>query len=428
MDDLTRREFVRRAGAGAAGMQVASVLMPAGASAAVSGHAQPSRSGGAVLQVGENMIGEFGGWAASIAPDPPELSLRRGGWDDLERWRSRARDRLLARLAQPDTGAVPPARLERRVTYDGLDIEELSWQLPYGSPTRATLLKPAGARGRLPGVVALHDHGGNKYFGRRKLTRTGDDQHPRMVEHQERYYGGRAWANELARLGYVVLVPDAFAFASRRVRIEDVPERIRPDPVPDLSNEDSEAIAAYNRWASNHEHILSKSLLSAGTTWPGTFLAEDQRALDVLAARDDVDPDRLGCCGLSGGGLRSCYLGGADPRIRCAVVAGMMTTWRDYLLYKSHTHTWMVYIPVLPRELDYPEVLGLRVPDPALVLNNSEDALFTLPEMRRADEILKEVYAKAGAPDRYRASFHPGPHKFDLPMQEEAFGWFERWL
>jgi hypothetical protein len=87
-----------------------------------------------------------------------------------------------------------------------------------------------------------------------------------------------------------------------------------------------------------------------------------------------------------------------------------------------------VYIPGLPRDLDYPEVLGLRVPLATLVLNNNDDGLFTLSEMTRADAMLAEVYGKAGAGDRYRGSFYPGPHKFDRPMQEEAFGWFDRWL
>ena len=106
----------------------------------------------------------------------------------------------------------------------------------------------------------------------------------------------------------------------------------------------------------------------------------------------------------------------------------MMTTWRDYLLNKCHTHTWMIYIPGLPNDLDYPEILGLRAPLPTLVLNDTEDELFTLGEMRRADLMLNEVFTKAGAADRYKASYYPGPHKFDLGMQKEAFAWFERWL
>ena len=45
-----------------------------------------------------------------------------------------------------------------------------------------------------------------------------------------------------------------------------------------------------------------------------------------------------------------------------------------------------------------------------------------------AAKLGREVYKKAGAPDRYRASFYDGPHKSDREMQKEAFGWFDRWL
>ena len=88
----------------------------------------------------------------------------------------------------------------------------------------------------------------------------------------------------------------------------------------------------------------------------------------------------------------------------------------------------MTYVPLLPRDLDFPEILGLRVPLPTMVLNDIEDQLFTMPEMERADNMLKAVFEKAGAADRYRCSFYPGPHKFDLDMQAEAFAWFDLWL
>jgi hypothetical protein len=105
-----------------------------------------------------------------------------------------------------------------------------------------------------------------------------------------------------------------------------------------------------------------------------------------------------------------------------------MTTWRDLLLHKSYTHTWMTYIPILPKYLDFPEVLGLRTPLPTMVLNSEEDQLFTLPEMHRADRILNEVFAKANATDRYRCNFYKGEHKFDQTMQTDAFNWFDQWL
>jgi len=237
-----------------------------------------------------------------------------------------------------------------------------------------------------------------------------------------------AWANELARRGYAVLVHDTYSFGSRRVRIGDVPPQIRGEYREEQDPESPEEIARYNTWAGTHEHLMAKSLFSAGTTWPGVFTAEDQRALDVLCARDDVDADRVGCCGLSGGGLRTVFLGGLDERVKAAICVGMMTTWKDYLLNKCYTHTWMCYIPGLPRDLDYPEILALRVPLATMVLNDTEDQLFTLGEMRRADRIISDIYGKAGAPDRYECRFYPGPHKFDRQMQGDAFAWFDRWL
>lgn len=374
-----------------------------------------------------NLIGPYGEWAAGLSGKSlPSLSFRRKEFTDFEQWRKSAKKRLEERLAIPDIGKAPEVIKIREYSFDGLHIEELKWQLPYGRATEAILLKPESAQGKLPAILGFHDHGGNKYFGTRKITRTGQ-QLPLMVEHQKNYYEGRAWANDIAKRGYVVLVSDAFPFASRRVMMQDVPARHR-NGLTDENPEDPKNIAAYNEWAAEHEHVMAKSLFSAGTTWPGVFLAEDMKALDILAARSDVDSSRIGCAGLSGGGMRTVFAGGCDPRIKCAVCVGFMTTWRDFVLDKSFTHTWMTYVPVLPNELDFPEILGLRVPLPALILNDSDDQLYTIGEMKRADSILAEIYKKAGAPDNYRCSYYPGPHKFDRAMQEEAFDWFDKWL
>ena len=63
-----------------------------------------------------------------------------------------------------------------------------------------------------------------------------------------------------------------------------------------------------------------------------------------------------------------------------------------------------------------------------MVLSNTEDPLFTLSERQRVDGIMWEVYQAAGVPERHACNFHPGTHKFDQTMKEEAFAWFDRWL
>ena len=166
-----------------------------------------------------SMLGAYGSWAATLAGEGPNfLSFRHTHWIDPASWRPAARQRFRERVAMPDTEGAGECRIESQYEYDGLQVEELSWQLPYGPRTEAVLLKPAGARGPLPGVLALHDHGGHKFHGWQKITRTDSQQNAVNVDHQARAYGGAPWANRLAQRGYAVLVPslsEAAASASR---------------------------------------------------------------------------------------------------------------------------------------------------------------------------------------------------------------------
>ena len=423
MYDSHRRLFLKSLMLGAGSAALHPVLTESTAQAA-------EQQGLPQAVVPENMLGEYGPWAKKMLGDgPAKLSFLR---DEFSRagigaWREKARTRLLDCMAMPDSGGIPKAEVMNRVEFDGLSIEHLRWQLPYGPPTEAMFLKPAGAKGRLPAILALHDHSGKKYFGHRKISRSSSEVDPLIRQHVDDNYGGVWWANEMARRGYAVLAPDAFLFGSRRVRLPHVP-RILSGLLVEGNPENANDIVAYNRWAAQHEHVVAKSLLCAGTTVPGVVVGEDQRALDYLCSRDDVDASHVGCCGLSSGGLRTLYLAGLDDRIAAACCVGMMTTWRDFCLNKSYTHTWMIYPPGLPRDLDYPEILGLRVPLPTLVQNAEHDQLYTMPEMKRADRMLSDVYKKAGVESHYQSAFYPGTHRFDLKMQAEAFTWLDTWL
>src|SRR5690554_7583179 len=175
-----------------------------------------------------SIIGLYGPWVASqIKKQLPELSFRRQEWTNVETWSEIARKRLVERLSIPDLGGMPKVTVNKQYSYDGLHIEEISWQLPYGRPTEAILLKPMNAKEPLPGILAFHDHGLDKYNGKAKLVQTSDKRNPMIEAHQKEYYSGRGWANEIAKRGYVVLVSDAFTFASRRIKLEDIPNHMR---------------------------------------------------------------------------------------------------------------------------------------------------------------------------------------------------------
>ena len=149
-----------------------------------------------------SLIGLYGSWAAGLTEGRlPAFSYRHKKWNNIDTWRKTARKQLEDRLAIPVIEGVPEVKVKRQLEYDGLHIEEISWQLPYGRPTDAIVLKPLNAKGRLPGILAFHDHGGNKYLGTRKITRISDEQRPVDIAHQQESYEGTAWANEVAKRG-----------------------------------------------------------------------------------------------------------------------------------------------------------------------------------------------------------------------------------
>ena len=115
------------------------------------------------------------------------------------------------------------ASVDKRYTKDGLMIEHVSYDQPFGPRTEGILLYPIGAKGKLPGVVALHDHGGFKYYGKEKLVDL-DDEPDILTEFKRENYDSTSWATKLAKQGYVVFVPDIFLWGSRKLAVDDVPE------------------------------------------------------------------------------------------------------------------------------------------------------------------------------------------------------------
>ncbi|MGC8782771.1 MAG: dienelactone hydrolase family protein [Armatimonadota bacterium] len=323
-------------------------------------------------------------------------------------------------------------RVERRWKRDGLEGEEVSWSVGYGPRTHAWVLKPEGAKEPLPGVVALHDHGGFKYYGKEKIADGPDDTPPMLISFREAYYGGRAFANALAKEGFVVLVPDVFLWGSRKFPLETLAEvdQNAREMLPEWQKggHSVDIIQRYNAIAAGHEHLVEKYCHLLGTTLAGVVSYEDRVAVEYLASRSDVRADVIGCVGLSGGGCRSALLQATCDRIRAAVIVGMMSTWEHLLDHNVVTHTWMLLPWGWARYGDWTDLAACRAPSPLLVQYDLDDGLFTQEGMRAAHQRLSSHYHRAGAPDNYVGEFYPGGHKFDLQMQASAFAWLKKHL
>jgi hypothetical protein len=142
-----------------------------------------------------------------------------------------------------------------------------------------------------------------------------------------------------------------------------------------------------------------------------------------------VDPKRIGCVGLSVGGLRSCHLAALDDRIRAVVVVGWMASFPAQLRrHIRNTIGFTKLVPGLYRHLDYPDVASLAMPSALLVINGSKDLLFDLDGVRASFDKLRACYKKAGAAEKFRARLYDTPHEFNADMQAEAWDWLQKWL
>ncbi|MEA3336940.1 MAG: acetylesterase [Chloroflexota bacterium] len=328
-------------------------------------------------------------------------------------------------------------QIEARWERDGVAGEVVSWSVGYGPRSEAWLLKPANADGPLPGVVALHDHSGIKYYGKEKIAAGPVPVRPSLAPLWDLEYGGRPYANALAKDGFVVLVHDTFTWGSRRFPFQAMPQELRDSvTVADDSRLSwrqgnygtSREASQYDEAAALHEHLVEKYCRQLGTTYAGVISHEDRIAVNYLQSRPDVIAERVGCIGLSGGGCRSGLLQATCDQIKAAVVVGMMSTYEALLDRHIASHTWMLFPDGWARYGDWPDLVACRAPSPLLVQYDLHDELFPVAGMRAADKRLAEHYRQAGHPDAYQGEFYPGPHKFDLEMQASAFAWLKRQL
>ncbi len=370
-----------------------------------------------------------------IAKDhAPRLSFLDSRWTELNGWKTEARPAFLSKLSYHPRPTPLGAELVRKEERDGFTMEVVNIHATpaYSIPARVLIPKGRAEKERLPAVVAMHCHSGRYTWGHQKILSDPQDSQA-LVDFRNNTYG-RPWAEALVRRGYVVIVIDAFYFGERRLRVEDLaPSRVfgevkdRLGELKTHAPDSVEGIMARNRICAFYEHHTAKTLFAAGATWPGLHAWDDMRTVDYLASRSEVDPDRIGAIGLSGGGFRTALLIAADPRIKAASITGWMTEFAQQLRHHVR-HTWMVWLPGLYRDFDLPDAVALHAPGALLVQQCRRDTLYPLTAMQASVEKLTRIYEKAGCGEKFRGTFYDVPHSFRPEMQEEAFEWMKTWL
>ncbi len=310
--------------------------------------------------------------AALRAADAPPRSL-----DD---WNAR-RPLVRARLAEA-LGTVPdaPPPLEPKthgsLDRDGYRVEMVSFQTMPGVRMTTNLYLPRSP-GRHAAILAVHGHW------------RGAKQDPVV---QSRCIGA-------AKLGFVVLAVDAFGAGERGV---------------------GKALGEY------HGEMTAATLLPSGYTLAGLQVYENRRALEFLRSRREVDPDRMGITGASGGGNQTMYAAALIDDLRAAAPVCSVGNYQAYL------GVGCCMCEMVPGALTFTEewgVLGQFAPKGLVIVNASRDAVqFSVPEAKKTVAGLDAIYRLYDSPDHLKHAVFESGHDYNRAMREAVYGWFTRHL
>ncbi|MBI2680522.1 MAG: acetylxylan esterase [Candidatus Solibacter usitatus] len=202
---------------------------------------------------------------------------------------------------------------------------------------------------------------------------------------------------KLAQMGFVVLVYDAIGQGERMT-------------------------------LGNIHHEAGYALLPLGETIAGWMVWDTMRAIDYVSTLAEVDAERIGVTGNSGGGLNTLFTAALDSRVHAAAVTGFTFEFANWLKYAG-PHCTCTHLPGVFAAMEWFEIAGLIAPRPLLMLQGDRDNIFPISGARRAGRNAEAIYALLLQPANARFDEVAGqPHAYSRPYREHMYGWMARHL
>lgn len=305
------------------------------------------------------------GWHTPTEFSQLQSQWRQELWEMLGLWPQPAKSPLKAKI----TGITE---------YEDFVIEKVVFESLPGLYVTATVYRPHRILHPLPAIIYVCGHATVVQDGYNYGSKAHYQHHP-------------AW---YARHGYVCIILDTLQLGE----IEGI----------------HHGLYRYNRW-----WWIARGYTPAGVeAWNGI------RALDYLLSRPDVDPQRLGVTGRSGGGATSWWIGALDERVKVVVpVAGITDLHNHVIDHCVEGHCDCMYYNNL-YQWDFPKLGALIAPRPLLIANADSDEIFPLDGVYRTYTTLKKLYQKLHVADKIALNIVGGGHHDVQEIQVHTFRWF----
>ncbi len=311
----------------------------------------------------------------------PKLAHRAGTRAEAQEWAREARPRLLELLGPwPETKVAPAPSFGGPVKRPDHVRRAVTFQTRPDMSAFGYLLVPEGLKAPAPAFVCIPGH------GRGVDEIVGVDEQGRDRDDLDGYQ--HDFAVQCVRKGYVTLALEPLGFGHRR------------DPEARKKG----AGASSCQPAAGAALLLGESM-AAWRTW------DAMRAVDLLADLPDVDPNRIGMMGISGGGTITLYAAALDERIRAVLLSGSFCTYRDSIYSVSHCID--NYVPGILNWFEMADVAALIAPRYLFVESGTRDPIFPEAGVRAALKGVASAYAAWGVPGHLDHAFFEAGHQFD---------------
>jgi dienelactone hydrolase len=291
----------------------------------------------------------------------------------------------------PASQGPPPARVLGRIEADDYVIQKLVFESAPGHFVSALLYQPAKISGRLPGIISPCGH---SPVG--KAAATYQILHINLVKR-----------------GYIVLTYDPVGQGERSQFWDAEKKQSR-----------------FNLVCGEHA-VLGNPLYLLGTSLARYRIRDGMRAIDYLASLPQVDAERIGCVGNSGGGTLTAYIAALDRRVQAAAIGCYITTlprrMGNRIQADPDADPEQDIAGFVSAGIDHAGLLALRVPRPTLLASAQFD-FFPIAGARESFAEARHLYEVAGAGERIAMVEAAEKHGLSPPLRKGVYAFFERWL
>jgi len=180
-------------------------------------------------------------------------------------------------------------------------------------------------------------------------------------------------------------------------------------------------------WGTTAHTMIGVGSILLGRNTAGFEIWDGIRAIDYLQSRPEIDPERIGCTGNSGGGTQTSYLMALDSRIKAAAPSCYITGFEALLATIGPQDAEQNIFAQLAFGMDHADYLVMQAPMPILICAATKD-FFDIEGTWRCFRYAKRLYTRLGCPERISLLENDERHNYDRTQREGVVRWMARWL